>query len=210
MAVLEEWKSGWYWGWNRPYLNRTCTRTRIQSLHSNANHISTLKIKQQFLSLHFVVQDISPHQLSQEQGAAIEDLQGRVTFQQHNFFDPEPVHDANAFLLRQCLHNYNDSDCIKILSAVIPALEKCNPKTPLLINDIIMPESGTTTRFEEHHLRQVDMTMLVALGSKQRTEREFKALLEEADARFTVCPCGSRKNKPHPANYDLAREHKYQ
>jgi hypothetical protein len=51
-----------------------------------------------------------------------------------------------------------------------------------------MPESGTTTLFEEHHLRQVDMTMLVALGSKQRTEREFKTLLEEADKRLKVSP----------------------
>ena len=119
----------------------------IQFLHSNANHISILNSKQQFPSLHFVVQDISQHQLSQDQGVAIEDLQVRLTFQQHNFFDPEPVHDANAFLLRQCLHNYNDSDCIKILRAVVPALEKCNPRTPLLINEIIMPESGTTTRF---------------------------------------------------------------
>jgi hypothetical protein len=132
------------------------------------------------------VQDISSHQLFQDQGTALADLQGRLTFQQHDFFKPQPVHDANAFLLRQCLHNYNDRDCIKILRAVVPALEKCNPGTPLLINDIIMPESGTTTRLEEHHLRQVDMTMLVALGSKQRTEREFKTLLKESDPRFEV------------------------
>lgn len=181
----------------------------IQFLHSNANHISILNSKQQFPSLNFVVQDISQHQLSQDQGVAIEDLQGRLTFQQHNFFDPEPVHDANAFLLRQCLHNYNDSDCIKILRAVVTALEKCNPRTPLLINEIIMPESGTTTRFEEHYLRQVDMTMLVAFGSKQRTEREFKALFEEADERFTVSPCLLRTKKPHQTNSNLARKNKY-
>ena len=69
---------------------------------------------------------------------------------------------------------------------MVPALEKCYPRTPFLINDIIMPESGTTTRLEERHLRQVDMTMLVALGSKQRTEREFNTLLKEADPRFKV------------------------
>ena len=125
--------------------------------------------------------------LSQAQGTgAIQDLAGRLTFQQHDFFSPQPVHDANAFLLRQCLHNYNDRDCVKILRAVVPALEQCNPGTPLLVNDIILPESGTTTRSEEHHLRQVDFTMLVAFGAKQRTEREFNTLLKEADPRFEV------------------------
>lgn len=133
----------------------------------------------------------------------MEDLKGRLIFQQHNFFDPEPVHDANAFLLRQCLHNYNDSDCIKILRAVVPALENCKPRTPLLINDIILPESGTTTRLEERHLRQVDMTMLVALGSKQRTEQEFKALLKEADERFTVSLSQLYRLKVLPAKYNL-------
>lgn len=124
--------------------------------------------------------------LSQSQGAAIQDLNSRITFQQHNFFEPQPVHNADAFLLRQCLHNYNDADCIKIIRAVVPALEKCKKGTPFLINDVIMPRSGTTTRYEEHHLRQVDFCMLVGLGAKQRTEQEFGDLLKEADPRFDI------------------------
>ena len=124
--------------------------------------------------------------LIQQQGGAIQDLNGRVTFQQHNFFEPQPIHDADVFLLRQCLHNYNDADCIKIIRAVVPALEKCKKGTPFLINDVVMPESGTTTRYEEHHLRQVDFCMLVALGAKQRSEREFDKILKEADSRFNV------------------------
>lgn len=124
--------------------------------------------------------------LSQSQGDAIQDLKGRITFQQHDFFEPQPIHNADAFLLRQCLHNYNDADCIKIIRAIVPALEKCKKGTPLLINDVIMPRSGTTTRYEEHHLRQVDFCMLVVLGAKQRTEQEFSNLLKEADPRLNI------------------------
>lgn len=115
-----------------------------------------------------------------------EDLNGRITFQQHDFFSAQPIHDADAFLLRQCLHNYNDADCVRIIRAVVPALEKCKKNTPFLINDVIMPSSGTTTRYEEHHLRQVDFCMLVVLGAKQRTEREFGDLLKEADPRLDI------------------------
>jgi hypothetical protein len=124
--------------------------------------------------------------LSQAQGDAIQDLTGRITFQQHNFFEPQPIHDADAFLLRQCLHNHNDADCIKIIRALVPALEQCKKGTPFLINDVIMPRSGTTTRYEEHHLRQLDFCMLVLMGAKQRTEEEFDFLLKTADPRFNI------------------------
>ena len=124
--------------------------------------------------------------LSQSPDEAMQDLNGRVVFQQHDFFKPQPVHDAAAFLIRQCLHNLNDADCIKVIRAIVPALEKCQKGTPLLINDIIMPKNGTTTRYEEHHLRQVDFCMLVALGAKERTEQEFGDLLRNADPRLEI------------------------
>jgi hypothetical protein len=124
--------------------------------------------------------------LAQFEEKMIQDLDGRVTFQQHNFFDTQPVTDADAYFLRQCLHNNNDADCVKIIRAIVPALEQSKAGTPLLINDVIMPESGTTTRHEEHHLRQVDICMMVALGAKQRTEYEFEGLLRQADPRLKI------------------------
>ncbi|OKO89530.1 6-hydroxytryprostatin B O-methyltransferase [Penicillium subrubescens] len=138
---------------------------------------------QEYPSLHFVVQDLSEQMLSQ---ARDEGVSGRVTFQRHNFFDPQPVHDASAFLLRQCLHNYNDLDAIKITRAIVPALEKCAPGTPLLLNEVILPESGSTAHHIEHHLRQVDVTMMVVLGAKQRSRSEFERLLKQADPRYEV------------------------
>ncbi|KAJ2978448.1 hypothetical protein NUW58_g7491 [Xylaria curta] len=115
-----------------------------------------------------------------------EDTGGRVTFQQHNFFDPQPIHEASAFLLRQCLHNNSDGDAVKIIRAVVPALERCPRGTPLLINEVILPEPGTATRSEEHHLRQVDFCMMVVFGAKLRSEREFSKLLKEADERLEI------------------------
>lgn len=129
-----------------------------------------------------MVQDKSPIQLCHDP----EGLDGRVTFQQHDFFRPQPVHDASAFFLRQVLHNYNDEDSIKILRALVPALEECGRETPLLINDVVLPESGTVTRFEEHLLRQVDVSMMVLLGAKQRSQGDWARLLKNADPRFEV------------------------
>lgn len=105
---------------------------------------------------------------------------------QHSFFDPQPLKDVSAFLLRQCTHNWCDVDVVAMLKAVVPGLEGSKPGTPLLINDIIMPEAGVYPRLVERELRQIDMIMLVAFGAKQRTEAEFRSLLQQADQRYKV------------------------
>ncbi|KAI0442184.1 O-methyltransferase-domain-containing protein [Xylaria telfairii] len=154
---------------------------RVVDIGGGNGHIS-FGLAQKFPSLRFVVQDISPQMLSQAQ----RDGDSRVAFQQHDFFDPQPVQEAAAFLLRQCLHNHSDGDAIKIIRAVVPALERCARGTPLLINEIVLPDPGMATRFEEHHLRQVDFCMMVTLGAKQRTEGEFGKLVKEADERLEI------------------------
>ena len=115
--------------------------------------------------------------------------EGRITFMVHDFFSEQPVKDAGAYFLRQVTHNWNDEDCVKIFKALVPAIEAAGPGTPLLINDTIVPEHGTTSRYQEHAFRQVDIMMLVALGAKQRTEKEFAELLARADARLKVRLC---------------------
>ncbi|KAI0455412.1 O-methyltransferase-domain-containing protein [Xylaria acuta] len=157
---------------------------RVVDIGGGNGHIS-FGLAHRFPSLRFVVQDISPQMLSQAQQQQ-QDSDGRVTFQQHNFFDPQPAQEASAFLLRQCLHNHSDGDAVRIIRAVVPALERCARRTPLLINEIILPDPGTATRFEEHHLRQVDFCMMVTLGAKQRSEGEFGKLIKEADERLEI------------------------
>jgi hypothetical protein len=83
------------------------------------------------------------------------------------------------------LHNQTDEGVLKILRALIPAL-KHKPKIPVVINETILPERGAMGRAEEHDLRQMDLLMLVVLGAKQRTEKEFRTLVKEADPRFEV------------------------
>ena len=83
------------------------------------------------------------------------------------------------------MHNQTDEGVLKILRALIPAL-KHKPKIPVVINETILPERGAMGRAEEHDLRQMDLLMLVVLGAKQRTEKEFRTLVKEADPRFEV------------------------
>ncbi|KAL9004068.1 MAG: hypothetical protein Q9188_003103 [Gyalolechia gomerana] len=136
--------------------------------------------------LNFVVQDSNVDMLVEGRDSLDDDLRGRVTYLQHSFFEPQPTKDAAAFLIRQCTHNWADDDVVTIFKSFVPGLEHSSPDTPLLINDIIVPEPGTWPRHQERVVRQVDMVMLVNCGAKQRTKAEFELLLKEADPRYEI------------------------
>jgi hypothetical protein len=114
------------------------------------------------------------------------DLNGRVTFMPHDLFMPQPVTGAAAYLLRYITHNWSDEDCIRIFRALVPALERSPPDTRLLINDVVLPALGESSRYHDNRVRQVDIMMMTMLGAKQRTEEQFQRLLTEADARLKV------------------------
>ncbi|KAI1160822.1 S-adenosyl-L-methionine-dependent methyltransferase [Nemania serpens] len=114
------------------------------------------------------------------------DIVDRVSFREHDFFNPQPVRNASAVFIRQCLHNWCDSDVIKILRALIPALENSAVDASILINDTIMREPGILPLHEERGLWQMDMLTLLALGAKQRSRAEIEHLWLEADPRYRV------------------------
>lgn len=111
----------------------------------------------------------------------------RVRFQQHNFFEHQPVTDAKAYFMKHSLHNHSDADCVRILKSLVPALEKAGPTTPLLINEGVLPAPGEQMRRDQElTLRRGDMCMMVTLSAKERTKKQFSQLLKEADPRLQV------------------------
>ncbi|KAI0382394.1 S-adenosyl-L-methionine-dependent methyltransferase [Hypomontagnella monticulosa] len=148
-------------------------------------HISR-SLAKQFPDLNFVVQDSNADMLAEGKEQLTDDIRDRVSYLQHSFFDPQPCKDVSAFLIRQCTHNWADKDVVRIFKGFVPGLEGSSPETPLLINDIIIPEPGVWPAHQERVVRQVDMVMLVNCGAKQRTKAEFDALLKEADPRYEI------------------------
>ncbi|KAK1992806.1 S-adenosyl-L-methionine-dependent methyltransferase [Colletotrichum falcatum] len=140
---------------------------------------------QSFPNLSFIVQDSADMHVA-GQSLLTDETRGRVTFMQHSFFDPQPVGDAAAFILRACALNWCDARVVDMFRALVPGLERCKPGTPLLINDMILPEQGVLARDVERGMRQIDMIMLVGFGGKLRTADEFEALLKQADERYEI------------------------
>lgn len=124
--------------------------------------------------------------LSDGQRLLSDDIRDRIVFQQQSFFAPQPCRDVAAFIIRQCTHNWADGDVVQMFKSVVPGLQGSSPETPLLINDIVMPEAGTVPRLKERAMREADMVMLVSFGAKQRTRAEFEDLLKRADPRYEI------------------------
>lgn len=143
---------------------------------------------QAYPNLKFEVQDGGAEMLAIGQQNIPEDVRGRITFTQANFFTAQAHKGAAAYLIRQCTHNWADHDVVTMFKAVVPGLEGSAPGTPLLINDMIMPEPGAqgVPRTWERERRHVDMIMLVCFGAKQRTLSEFAGLLKRADSRYVI------------------------
>ncbi|KAF1828286.1 S-adenosyl-L-methionine-dependent methyltransferase [Decorospora gaudefroyi] len=158
--------------------------TKVVDIGGGNGHIR-IDLAQHYPALQFTVQDISNHQLSSAQSAEVQD---RVTFQQYDYTMPQPIRDAGVYLFRIAFHNNNDEEAMRMLRAVVPALENRHDDPILLINDGIVPEraEGTITRSEEHQHRQLDMVMLLNFGGKERMERDWRALFEKVDKRLEI------------------------
>lgn len=77
-------------------------------------------------------------------------VRGRVEFRAHDFFQEQPVKDADVYMLRWILHDWSDKYAVRILQALIPAL-KGGAKVLLL--EQVLPVPGERAMYQERAYR---------------------------------------------------------
>ncbi|OOF94199.1 hypothetical protein ASPCADRAFT_51459 [Aspergillus carbonarius ITEM 5010] len=94
----------------------------------------------------------------------------------HDFFEEQPVKDSRIYYLHGVLHDWGDEPARKILRMLRGALKAGYSR--LLVHDHVVPE------MEAHpHATSYDLTMMVMVAGKERTETEWRGLLGEAGYR---------------------------
>lgn len=126
-----------------------------------------------------VVQEL-PEVLAKADYQIPQDVADRVTFQAHDFFQPQPV-KADVYFLRQIFHNWGDEYCIKILQALIPVLQ---PGAKILVNDGLVPPPGVLPALQERGIRAMDMIMMSLFNAREREAKDWIGLFGNADSRF--------------------------
>ena len=87
-----------------------------------------------------IVQDL-PGTVKEGETLLPESLKGRVTFMPHDFFNEQPVKNADVYFFRFILHNWSDGYCIQILRNLIPAMKN---GSKVVIYEFLIPEMATT------------------------------------------------------------------
>ncbi|KAI0314821.1 S-adenosyl-L-methionine-dependent methyltransferase [Amylostereum chailletii] len=155
-------------------------------------------------NLRFVLQDRGPP-LEDAKKYWDEELPGaldteRVVLQEHDFRAPPPEQNASVFLMRRIMHDYSDDICINILRHLRNA---ASPSTRLVIVDNVAPfacaddsnieqgldgTSGKTTPAPllanggnvNLAIYLIDILMMGILGGLERTEAQFRDILEKS------------------------------
>jgi hypothetical protein len=105
-----------------------------------------------------------------------EGVSSRVELASGDFFQSVPA-GADAYLMKHIIHDWDDEQSIRILQNIRSAMNK-NGK--VLIIEMVVPEGN-----EPSLPKIMDIQMLVTEGGKERTEAEYRKLLEASGFRLT-------------------------
>ena len=103
-------------------------------------------------------------------------LAHRISFKGGDFLDDIPP-DGDAYILKKIIHDWPDDVALKILRRCREAMA---PGSRLLLIELVMPpgNDATFTKF-------LDLWMLIWPGGRERTEDEYRTLLESANLSLT-------------------------
>ncbi|KAI0206700.1 S-adenosyl-L-methionine-dependent methyltransferase [Astrocystis sublimbata] len=138
-----------------------------------------IEIAKKFPHMRCFVQDL-PDVVAEGALRLPADLQERVEYVPHDCFSPQPI-AADVYYFRSIFHNWADKYCIRILQALIPALQ---PGARVLIHEHIIPALEDLTEIEARKAINMDIGMHMLFNSQEREQDEWAELFRRADPRF--------------------------
>lgn len=102
-------------------------------------------------------------------------LTGRVKAVAGNFFECVPA-GADAYILKQVIHDWDDAPALAILRNVRQAIQ---PDGRLLVIEFVVPPAN-----EPSLAKLLDLNMMAVTGGRERTEVEYRELFAAAGFRL--------------------------
>jgi hypothetical protein len=127
----------------------------------------------------FVLQDVSALEI---QNAFWDDTASpycqKIERMAHNFFNGQPIQGAEVYLLARILHDWPDVQAGQILSHIRAAM---STNSVLFVFERVFPDD-----LEKTSIGDVvnDATMMAIFASLERSESQFKALLDSAGLKL--------------------------
>jgi hypothetical protein len=167
---------------NRPLLERDWSAQRVVVDVGGGNGTLLQAVLEANGTLEGVVVDLPGVAERAGERLAGTPVAGRLRAVGGDFFGELP--SADAYVLAQILHDWDDGDAARILAACRRA---ANDGARLLVLEQLMPEGP-----EPNPVKLLDLQMLVLFGGRERTEAEFAALFVGAGWRLVARHDGPR------------------
>ncbi|KAM7214387.1 O-methyltransferase domain containing protein [Rhypophila decipiens] len=156
------------------------------------NGHNAVSLAKSFPNLKLVVQDMEKNEHAAAELIQQADLagSGKVTFQGHDFFKPQPddtlISNPRVYLVSRVLHDWSDEDSVQILQNLIPAMKGL--RTKLLVVDRVLPDRpGDMPLHQEAQMRAMDLNMFLMFGNAgERSREQWVSLFRTADERLEI------------------------
>jgi demethylsterigmatocystin 6-O-methyltransferase len=93
-----------------------------------------------------------------------------------DFFQPQAITGARIYYMHNIIHDYPEDKAILILKNTIAAMA---PDSVIIIDDMVLPDSGV-----HWQATQIDLVMMTALASQERTREQWYDLLGKAGLKI--------------------------
>lgn len=100
----------------------------------------------------------------------------RLTFTAGDMFEAVP--EADGYLMKHILHDWDDGECVEILESI---REAAPSGTPVFVAELVVPGPGTP-----HFAKIFDINMMVCTTGRERTVEEYGELFERAGMELTA------------------------
>jgi len=154
---------------------------KVVDVGGSAGHAS-IAIAQKHQDLTFVVQDLG-YVVDQSKDLLPQEVKSRVEFMPHDFFSPQPVKDADVYLLRQILHDWPDDSAIAILKNLVFSLKD---GARILVMDQVVPAPGALPTVQEKVARTIDLVVMSHFNGKQRDIDDWKSIFAAVDEKLSI------------------------
>ncbi|CAF0879856.1 unnamed protein product [Adineta steineri] len=101
----------------------------------------------------------------------------RYQFISGDMFDATTIPQADAYIMKNIIHDWNDQRAIDIFKAIRKAANE-QQVTLFLIEFVILPENEQNKNIN-NIAHSIDMHMMVMLGAKERTQYQYEYLLKQ-------------------------------
>ncbi|KAL1635403.1 hypothetical protein SLS56_001828 [Neofusicoccum ribis] len=163
---------------------KTVGKAKVVDVGGSAGHDAVV-LARNFPDLTVTVQDL-PKVKSEFDASVPAEFKDRVTFMEHDFFQPQPV-QADVYMFKMILHDWPDQEAAKILRALVPSLK---PGARVLLFEYIGSHGETEGPPMPRSIQQMgtatDLRLMALFNAKERPVDAWKSIFHLADERFEV------------------------